>query len=135
MRNFEVKAIVTMVFPEIKAKTKHDAIQEVINKLPTNVEKDGVLKCAIILDDVIADCYDLMDTSNGHDKDLVNQINYAYDNERELFHEIVKLLVERDRDECNFESSEFDMRRICYEYCYNVADNQDLQTICNYCRV
>lgn len=140
MKRFEVKAICTMVFPDIKAKTKHDAIQEVINKLPTNVEKDGVLKCAVIVDDVQAEHYDLMDTSNGHDKDLVMRINYAWDVAEEKFYEIVHFLVQRDMGEWeervrDIPANKLTRREMCYQYCYNVADDVDLQTILNYCRV
>ena len=140
MRRFEVKAICTMVFPDIFANNKHDAIQKVINKLPTNVEKDGVLKCAVIVDDVQAEHYDLMDTSNGHDKDLVMQINYAWDVAEEPFYDIVRFLVQRDMDEWeervhNIPINKLNRREMCYQYCQNVADDTDLQTILNYCRV
>lgn len=140
MKRFEVKVISTMVFPDILANNKHDAIQEVINKLPTNVEKDGVLKCAVIVDDVQAEHYDLMDTSNGHDKDLVMQINYAWDSAEERFYDIVHLLVQRDMDEWEEKvystpTNKLNRREMCYLYCQNVADDTDLQTILNYCRV
>lgn len=133
MKRFEVKAICTMVFPDIFANNKHDAIQEVINKLPTNVEKDGVLKCAVILDDVSAECYDLMDTSNNHNAELVERINRAYEEEREKFHEIVNFLIEKQGEgrfsDCAtmFVRSQF--------YCQCIADDQDLETILCYCRV
>lgn len=140
MKRFEVKAICTMVFPDIFANNKHDAIQEVINKLPTNVEKDGVLKCAVIVDDVQAEHYDLMDTSNGHDKDLVMQINYAWDVAEESFCDIVHLLVQRDKDEWeervhDIPANKLTSREMCYQYCYYVADDVDLQAILNYCKV
>ena len=140
MKRFEVKAICTMVFPDIFANNKHDAIQEVINKLPTNVEKDGVLKCAVIVDDVQAEHYDLMDASNGHDKDLVMQINYAWDVAEEPFYDIVHFLVQRDMDEWeervhDLPTDKLTRREMCYQYCQNVADDTDLQTILNYCRV
>lgn len=140
MKRFEVKAICTMVFPDIFANNKHDAIQEVINKLPTNVEKDGVLKCAVIVDDVQAEHYDLMDASNGHDKDLVMQINHAWDVAEEPFCDIVHFLVQRDMDEWeervqDIPANKLTRREMCYQYCQNVADDVDLQVILNYCRV
>jgi aspartyl aminopeptidase len=139
MKRFEVKAICTMVFPDIFANNKHDAIQEVINKLPTNVEKDGVLKCAVIVDDVKAECYDLMDTSNNHNAELVERINRAYEENKEDFVHIVKFLADRDSHVIvgitNRLPRSLDERTLCYTYCQNVADDQDLETILCYCRM
>lgn len=139
MNRFEVKAICTMVFPDIFANNKHDAIQEVINRLPTNVEKDGVLKCAVIVDDVKAECCDLMDTSNNHTQELVERINLAYNESNEEFIEIVRLLSNRDSMEIvatiNRLPSSLSDRELCREYCMNVADDIDLQAILNYCRL
>jgi hypothetical protein len=139
MKRFEVKAICTMVFPDVEAKTKSEAIQLVINKLPTNVEKDGVLKCAVILDDVQAKCYDLMDTSNNHNSELVKKINIAYEENKEDFVQVVKFLAERDSlvivGITNRLPHSLDERTLCHTYCQNVADDQDLITILSYCRI
>lgn len=125
-----------MVFPDVEAKTKGDAIQSVINKLPTNVEKDGVLKCAVILDDASAECYDLMDASNNHDPDLVERVNSAYNEKPEEFAKIVDLLAQRDIDErLNPEFYAKGVWARCHEYCQNIADNSDLRTILSYCRL
>jgi hypothetical protein len=81
-----------------------------------------------------------MDTSNGHDKDLVMQINHALDVAEEPFYDIVHFLVQRDMDEWeervhNIPTNKLNRREMCYQYCYNVADDVDLQVILNYCRV
>ena len=140
MKRFEVKAICTMVFPNIQAESEEDAIYFVANTLPNEVNNKEGIMFAIHVDDVQAEHYDLMDTSNGHDKDLIMQINYAWDSAEERFYEIVHLLVQRDMDEweekvCNIPTNKLNRREMCYQYCYNVADDVDLQTILNYCRV
>lgn len=122
-----------MVFPDILANNKHDAIQSVITKLPTNIEKDGALKCAVMVDDVSAERYDLMDTSNNHNAELVERINRAYEEEREKFHEIVNFLIEKQGEDRFSDCATMFVRS--QFYCQCIADDQDLETILCYCRV
>ena len=77
----------------------------------------------------------LMNTTNGHQKDLVDKINVAYHKAPRLFHAIVLLLSERDRDEFDVDPDTLDRNTLCFKYCMHIADDTDLETIINYCKV
>lgn len=73
----------------------------------------------------------IMNTTNGHDKELVDKINIAYFRKRIDFENIVKLLMERDKTEC----TEKEVNGDIYEYLMHVADNKDLETILSFLRL
>jgi hypothetical protein len=133
MKRFEVKAICTMVFPNIQAESEEDAIDFVANTLPNEVNNKEGIMFAIHVDDVMVRQKSIMNTSNNHDPKLVERINRAYEEEREKFHEIVNFLIEKQGEgrfsDCAtmFVRSQF--------YCQCIADDQDLETILCYCRV
>jgi hypothetical protein len=75
----------------------------------------------------------VMDCTNNHYAFLVTKINQAYKEKQEDFYNIVRLLAERDeRHDILSKSTIFD---VCHDYCQNIADNTDLETILFYCRV
>lgn len=139
MKRFEVKAICTMVFPNIQAESEEDAIDFVTNTLPNEVNNKEGIMFAIHVDDVMVRQKSIMDTSNGHDPKLVERINRAYEEENESFINIVKLLSNRDSmvivGHINRLPSSLRSEELCHEYCQNIADDVDLQAILNYCRV
>ena len=137
MKTFEVHAIVSMVFPGVKANSPDEAIARTAEKIPVTIAgKECGTICAITIDDISAKSYDLMDASNNHDPDLVEHINSAYNEKPEEFAKIVDLLARRDIDE--WQNPEFYAKGVwarCHEYCQTIADNCDLRTILSYCRL
>lgn len=94
---------------------------------------DDFYGCFEVADVPSVKCCDLMDTSNGHDKELVRRINKAYDEANHYFCTIVQYLI---RTQCGEAScDETDMYTACHWYCQDVADNRDLEIILNYCRM
>ena len=139
MKQFEVKAIVTMVFPNVGAKSIDEAIAKVAEKIPVTINNKVGIACGITIDDFEVKCYDLIDETNNHDPQLVECINKAWNDEtkRKDFITIVDCLAKRDIDE--FINPEFyamrDDKERCREYCQNIADDKDLDTILCYCRM
>lgn len=135
MRNYEVTAIVTMVFPKVEAESAEEAIEKTANKIPTTIKNGEDIVCSCELSDAFAKTYDLMDSTNHHNKELVRKINEAWIRRRGLFITITDLLIERDTDmESNPELYTKDSEARCRAYCQNIADNKDLETILGYCR-
>lgn len=133
MRNFEVKAIVTMVFPNVRAKAEDAAIAMIAEQIPATISsKAGV--AGITIDDFEVTCYDFMDASNNHDADLVEKINLAWHSKRHEFIDIVRLLVKRDIWDDNPEFFEQSVEDQCRVYCQHIADDKDLRIILDYCR-
>lgn len=77
---------------------------------------------------------DCMDSSNGHDKELVARVNNLWDTEREKFMAILCTLMERDEEEFKEFDVEFGTAydRV-HSYLMNVADNKDLEVIIKFC--
>lgn len=77
---------------------------------------------------------DCMDSSNGHDKELVARVNNLWDTEREKFMAILCTLMERDEEEFKEFDVEFGTAydRV-HSYLMNVADNKDLEVIVKFC--
>lgn len=76
---------------------------------------------------------DLMDTSNNHDPALVELINKAYREKPKDVWKIVRFLAERDSEFAIL--SKVDPRNACHDYCQHIADDKDLDTILNYCKI
>lgn len=134
MRNFEVKAIVTMVFPNVRAKAEDAAIAMIAEQIPATISSKAGVTCGITIDDFEVKCHDLMDASNNHDADLVEKINIAWQSKRHEFIDIVRLLVKRDIWDENPEFFEQSVEDQCRIYCQNIADDKDLRVILDYCR-
>lgn len=92
---------------------------------------------------------EIMDTTNGHDKELVTKINKLWSRERERFAAILCALYRRDFEEIYNADSflglpndkmqaadtlirEWDFH--AYNYLQHIADDLDLQTIINFIR-
>ena len=73
----------------------------------------------------------IMDASNCHNPKLVEKINKVYYTKRNQFGDIIKFLMERDREECENCNVNGDV----YSYLMHVADDTDLECILNYTRV
>ena len=84
------------------------------------------------------ECAPLMDTTNGHDAELVKRINDAYILCEKTFKQIVKALAIRDAEEfldaTGFNPEDGDMDEVSFYYCRRVADDKDLETILSFCR-
>ena len=79
----------------------------------------------------IEDIEDIMNTTNNHDKALVDAINNAWNEKRDDFENIVGVLMLRDEEEWDEKGVEWDI----HSYLMQVADNQDLQCILDYLRI
>lgn len=137
MKRFEVHAVCEMVFPNIEAASKDAAIAKVAEMIPATIQNGAkAVTCGITIDDISAKSFDLIDGSNNHDPKLVERINSAYNEKPKQFAKIVDLLAQRDIDE--WDNPEFyaqQPREKCRVYCQHIADNKDLETILNYCRM
>lgn len=137
MKTFDatITASITM---SVEAESKTHAIAKVKNTVPSGVfSKSGRMLYAITIDDIHLTEVSIMDGSTSHDRDLIMQINKCYVKSRELFYDIIRLLSNRDADE--FDDSidlvNDNIKDIAYYYLHAIADDQDLQTIANYCRI
>ena len=79
----------------------------------------------------LEDIEDIMNTTNSHDKALVDAINDAWNDKRDEFADIVGVLMLRDREECDEKGVGSDI----HSYLMQVADDQDLQCILDYLRI
>lgn len=138
MKTFDATVVATITM-SVDAETKRDAIDIVHYKLPRHKlsPHTGRVEYSITIEDIHLTEVSIMDGSTSHDKDLIMQINRCYVKSRELFYDIIRLLANRDADE--FDDSidlvTDDIKVIAYYYLHAIADDQDLQTIANYCRV
>lgn len=136
MKTFEVKAIVTMVFPNVEATAVDEAIAKVAERIPATINTKAGVTCGITIDEFEVKCYNLIDDSNNHDPHLVGLINKTWNDPilRPRFIDIVNCLAKRDINE--FINTDFyakaDEER-CREYCQYIADNKDLEVILTYC--
>lgn len=82
----------------------------------------------------------IMDTTNGHNPSLVEQINKAYREQPKLFAAIVYLLGKRDEEEMackiglTFETLK-DATANLDRYLMSIADDTDLECIISFCRI
>lgn len=138
MKTFDatITAIITM---SVDAETEKDAMDIVHFRLPSKkiCPYDGRVVYHLTIDDILLTEVRIMDGSTSHDKDLIMQINTCYAQRRELFYEIISLLAKRDVDEFDdsININTASIKDIAYHYLHAIADDQDLQTIANYCRV
>lgn len=93
---------------------------------------------------------DIMDTTNGHDPELVAKINIAWNEKREMFGVILCALYKRDNDEILASDAFADWNKVskdydtlyeymeanwdieAYNYLQHIADDTDLECILNY---
>lgn len=140
MKTFDatVKATITM---KVGAETKEEAIRKVKRTVPTRGvnSNSGETLYTITIEDVHITEVGIMDTSNGHDPWLVDKINQCYSKKIDLFFAIVRSLAERDVDEigdiCDTGIDDMTKKDLARLYCNRIADDRDLVTIINYCRM
>jgi hypothetical protein len=138
MKTFDATIVATITM-SVDAETKRDAMDIVHFRLPSQklCPYDGRVVYHLTIEDIHLTEVSIMDGSTSHDKDLIMQINRCYVKSRELFYDIIRLLANRDADE--FDDSidlvTDNIKDIAYYYLHAIADDQDLQTIANYCRV
>lgn len=138
MKTFDATIVATITM-SVDAETKRDAMDIVHFRLPSQKLSpyDGRVIYHLTIEDIHLTEVSIMDGSTSHDKDLIMQINRCYVKSRELFYDIIRLLANRDADE--FDDSidlvTDNIKDIAYYYLHAIADDQDLQTIANYCRV
>ena len=138
MKTFDATVVATITM-SVDAPSFATAMDKVKNTIPDAVfsKQKGKMLYAISIEDIHLTEVSIMDGSTSHDKDLIMQINKCYVKSRELFYDIIRLLANRDADE--FDDSidlvTDNIKDIAYHYLHAIADDQDLQTIANYCRV
>ena len=100
--------------------------------------------------DILPDYEEIMDTTNGHDPELVAKINIAWNEKREMFFPILCALYDRDNAEIlasdafadwekvgkDYDTLHEYMRANCYIEAYNyfqhIADDTDLECVLNF---
>jgi hypothetical protein len=137
MKTFDatITASITM---SVSAESEGHAIAKVRDTIPSTVfSKYGSrMLYAITIDDIHLTEIRIMDGSTSHDKRLVNLINQCYAERRDAFFEIVGLLSKRDVDEFDdFDTNTASPYDLAERYLHAIADDLDLQTIINYCRI
>lgn len=137
MKTFDATVTATITM-SVSAESEGHAIAKVRDTIPSAVfSKYGSRTLyAITIDDIHLTEIRIMDGSTSHDKRLVNLINQCYAERRDAFFEIVGLLSKRDVDEFDdFDTNTASPYDLAERYLHAIADDLDLQTIINYCRV
>ncbi len=100
--------------------------------------------------DILPDYEEIMDTTNGHDPELVAKMNIAWNEKREEFFPIMCALYKRDNDEILASDAFADWDKVskdydtlyeymeanwdieAYNYLRHIADDTDLECVLNY---
>lgn len=91
---------------------------------------------------VVEEVEEIMNYTNNHNQLLVDKINEIYNDEdtRIDFYKILRLLIKRDIEEleefegCEIAPDDILDEEYIYDYLMHVANNQELETIINFCR-
>ena len=137
MKTFDATIVATITM-QVNAETKKDAMDIVHFRLPSQklCPYNGSVIYHLTIEDIHLTEISIMDGSTSHDKRLVNLINQCYAERRDAFFEIVGLLSKRDVDEFDdFDTNTASRHDLAYRYLHAIADDLDLQTIINYCRI
>lgn len=137
MKTFDATITATITM-KVDAETKEEAIGKIKRTIPTRGvhSKSGRTLYTIIVEDVHLTEIRIMDGSTSHNPKLVELINMCYVERRDALYEIVKLLSSRDIDEFeDFNTNTASTYDLTYRYLEAIADDQDLITIINYCRM
>lgn len=137
MKTFDatITASITM---SVSAESEGHAIAKVRDTIPSAVfSKYGSrMLYAITIDNIHLTEVSIMDGSTSHNPKLIELINRCYVERRDALYEIVKLLSSRDIDEFeDFNTNTASAYDLTYRYLHAIADDLDLQTIINYCRL
>lgn len=84
--------------------------------------------------------YEIMTATNGHDKSLVERINYIYSHNKEAMNPIIGAMYFRDKEMADIEGiSEKDFHHdfdsFCESFLMTICDDNDLRTIINFVRL
>jgi preprotein translocase subunit SecA len=84
--------------------------------------------------------YEIMTATNGHDKSLVERINYIYSHDKEAMNPIIGAMYFRDKKMADIEGiSEKDFHHdfdsFCESFLMTICDDNDLKTIINFVRL
>lgn len=140
MKTFDATVVATITM-SVDAETREEAIRKVCYAIPSKkLSKDASrVIYNLNIEDILLTEVGIMDASNGHDPRLVDKINQCYSKRIDLFFAIVRVLAERDVDEIGIicdtgidDMTEKDLARL---YCNSIADDKDLATIINYCKI
>lgn len=100
--------------------------------------------------DILPDYEEIMDTTNGHDPELVAKINIAWNEKREMFFPIMCALYDRDNAEILASDAFADWEKVgkdydtlheymranwdieAYNYFQHIADDTDLECVLNF---
>lgn len=141
MKTFDATIVATITM-SVDAETREEAIRKVCYAIPSKkLSKDASrVIYNLNIEDIRLTEVGIMDASNGHDPMLVDKINQAYIKKDYDFGMIVDILVNRDIKEFiavtgHKNPAEMSHKIKCHDYCQFVADDKDLQTIINYCRI
>lgn len=140
MKTFDA-TVAAKIRMSVDAETRQEAIKKVRYAIPSKkLSKDASrVIYNLHIEDIILTEKGIMDASNGHDQWLVDKINQCYSKKIDLFFAIVRSLAERDVDEigdiCDMGIDDMTKKDLARLYCNRIADNRDLVTIINYCRM
>lgn len=138
MKTFDATIVATITM-SVDAPSFATAMDKVKNTIPNAVfsKQSGTMLYAISIEDIHLTEVSIMDGSTSHSPRLVELINQCYVERKDLFFEVVRLLAQRDRDEFDdsIDANTASIKDIAYHYLHAIADDQDLETIINYCRL
>lgn len=138
MKTFDATIMATITM-SVDAETKGGAMDIVHFRLPSQklCPYDGRVIYHLTIEDIHLTEVSIMDGSTSHAPRLVKLINQCYVARKDLFFEVVRLLAQRDRDEFDdsIDANTASIKDIAYHYLHAIADDQDLETIINYCRL
>ena len=140
MKTFDATIVATIIM-SVDAETRQEAIEKVRYAIPSKkLSKDASrVIYNLHIEDISLTEVGIMDASNGHDPWLVDKINQCYTKKIDLFFAIVRSLAERDVDEigdiCDTGIDDMTKKDLARLYCNRIADDRDLVTIINYCRI
>lgn len=109
-------------------------VQTIVLACPNNSKID---KVEVVVTDAEFTICDIMTPNSRHDSHLIDYINYAYGKHTAMFNDILTLLITRDKKELyhiglNIKSPREELMK---EYLMEIATDDDLRTILQYCKV
>jgi hypothetical protein len=138
MKTFDATVVATITM-SVQAPSFVSAMDKVRDAIPSSVlaKNSNKLLYAISIEDIHLTEVSIMDGSTSHSPRLVELINQCYVERQDLLFEVVRLLAQRDRDEFDdsIDANTASIKDIAYHYLHAIADDQDLITIINYCRL
>lgn len=138
MKKFDATIVATLAM-SVQASSFASAMEKVRSTILDAVfsKQSGKMVYTINIEDIHLTEVSIMYGSTSHDKDLIMQINRCYAQRQDLFYDIIRMLAQRDVDEFDdsIDINTASIKDIAYHYLHAIADDLDLQTIINYCRL